>query len=72
VLAGHWDRTYETACLISVASIGARGCVVDCFTALIGNEASKVVDMLSEAYLGVKIQSLLRNRHRRIRKEEAR
>jgi hypothetical protein len=46
-----------------VASIGARGCVVDCSAALIGNEASKVVDMLIEAYLRVKIQSLLRIRH---------
>lgn len=45
VPAGHCDRTYKTACLISVASIGARGCVVDCLAARMGKDDSKDVDM---------------------------
>lgn len=46
VPAGHCDPTYETVCLISVASIGARGCVIDCLAARIGKDDSKVVDMM--------------------------
>jgi hypothetical protein len=46
VPAGHCDRTYETACLISVASMGASGCVFDCFAARTGKDDSKDVDMI--------------------------
>ena len=46
VPAGHCDRTYETVCLISEASIGARGCVADCLAARIGKDGSTDVDMI--------------------------
>jgi hypothetical protein len=56
-----------------VASIGARGCAIDCFAARMGNDVSKVVDMLSEIYLKMTVLwCLLGWRHTRMEKKEAR